>query len=477
VSYGFGRSTADLEIEHLRIALKDHEAELRRLQSAPASIGYVVSANKDRVLVTCPGRLVDVEPPKKTLLRAGDCVRVAADTGAILERLEETPLPVGMLHDVVAVHGSHVEIAMPNGRRLVLAPMVCDVGDRVLVDENGFVVVAKVPAPASSMAVIQPTGVTWADIGGLEEAKAALEEAIVGPVKNAAAWKRFGRKPPRGVLLSGPPGCGKTMLGKAAATALAELHGAKSGGYVYVKGPEVLDRYVGASEAAVRKLFDDARRHKREHGFPAIIFLDEADALLGRRNHGAGVTLHMANTIVPAFLAELDGLEDAGAIVLLATNRPDALDPAVVRDGRIDRRIAVTRPTKEDSEQIAQRLLEGRPTSAPDFKDDAGHLGRALVHRLWSERHVLATVKRVKGKPEPLLLRHKVSGALIAGLVERATSSAMRRAADGIAVQDLDVAVAEAWKEQLDVSHDDELAELVQDFADDVAGITYARAR
>jgi len=160
--------------------------------------------------------------------------------------------------------------------------------------------------------------------------------------------------------------CGKTMLGKAVATAMA-VDGDGSG-FIYVKAAEVLNRFVGASEAAIRGLFARARAHKEKTGNPAVIFIDEADALLGSRE-GHGLTMAITQTVVPMFLAEMDGLEDSGAFVILSTNRPDSLDPAILRDGRMDVHVHIDRPDIESTNKIFARALRGRKLMASSQDD------------------------------------------------------------------------------------------------------------
>ena len=198
----------------------------------------------------------------------------------------------------------------------------------------------------------------WADIGGQDDAKRELIRAIQWPVLYPELFLLFKRKRSRGVLLYGPPGCGKTLLGKAVVRLLAALYHRKAddGGFKYVKGHQLLDQYLGNSEKAVKTLFDEARRWREQRGYPAVLFFDEADALFKRRASGSAES---GFTLVPALLAEMDGMDDSGAFVMLATNRPDALDIAITRPGRIDRRIRITRPDRAAAETIFRIHLEG----------------------------------------------------------------------------------------------------------------------
>jgi len=449
---------------------KVYQAEIQRLNDIIAKVrksasvyATVLKVTRDRIVLLAMGKRVEAEKPDDMDCRPGDTVRVTGDTLQILGVVDDD-LRSGEILALKAVlaPGDRGEIERAGSARAIGLPFAAEPGDRVIVDDSGTLALANLGPPPNDCAFGESTGVRWGDIGGLELAKTHLREAIEGPFRNRDIFARFGKRPTRGVLLHGPPGCGKTMLGKAAATAIADLHGAAAaaGGFYYVKGPELLNMYVGNTEANIRRMFDDARRHRKKHGFPAVIFLDEADAVLGKRGGVGGQSYGMERTTVPQFLSEMDGLEDTGAIVLLATNRPDTLDPAVIRDGRVDRRIHVTRPTRSEAGAIALRALVSKPT--PELGPDL--LAARIVDRVFSPSLVLAKVyRKSRGDlSEKLTLAHTVSGALVAGVVERATSHAMLRCADLLEDEDVDVAVAQAFNESLHVNHDEELLELCE---------------
>jgi proteasome-associated ATPase len=438
--------------EQLEMALRDagqkleqQDAFIKKINSEPCAIGTVTGKTEDgRGIVAVRGVTLEVNLPP------------GGEIGSQVRTLMSTSQPIGVLK-TPAVFGSIVTIDRIDGHEVyfsrgqesasasVAAGMdpLPESGDRVQLDPSGMVAMKNLGRDKNRFAVNVET-VTWGDIGGLEEAKEALREAIEYPTKYADVYAGYGQRPSRGVLLYGPPGCGKTMLGKAAANAMGD-----GSGFIYVKGAEVLSKWVGESEATVRSIFDRARDHKRKTGRPAIVFIDEAEALLATGGSGSG--LGVASMTVPSFLAEMDGLEDSGAFVMLSTNRPDSLDPAIVRDGRIDRRVKVGRPDAESAEQVFRLAMRGRP-------GDAGELGSVAVQLMYSDKLALYELLFEEGPREVLCLRDMLSGAVISGFVNRAASRAIRRdreqgVANGITADDIRAAVTESFREMADVNN------------------------
>lgn len=301
----------------------------------------------------------------------------------------------------------------------------------------------------------------WGEIGGQDEAKRELIRAIQWPVLYPELFLLFKRRRSRGVLLYGPPGCGKTLLGKSVVKLMAALYNRKAddGGFKYVKGHQLLDQFVGNSEKAVKVLFDEARRWKEQRGYPAVLFFDEADALFKRRPGGSQEGFF---TLVPALLAEMDGMEDSGAFVMLATNRPDSLDPAITRAGRIDRRIRVTRPDVGAAARIFAIHLEGVFLDAGRTVDGLAAEGARL---LFDDAHVLYEVQWQGGVEVAIFrLRDLASGSLIHNIVDRATANKMEFCIEngvrtGLNGEDLRQAVSEVLAEQREVKHHEELLE------------------
>lgn len=454
-------STQQDALAQARAALQEQNEVLERLAKAPLIHGTVIRVGPKRLtIVKGGGDLLDVEKCKFDL-KPGDGVLIEPEGGQILEKTESLPCgePVTVLR---IVDQDRIEVSVNGGNKIVfVGTQKLKENDEILLDRSGYVAVHTVKVERPRFAVTHATDVTWDSIGGQAEAKAAMREVVELPLKSPAIFKAYNKRPAKGVLLSGPPGCGKTMLGKAAATAIAQLTKSGNSGFLYIKGPEVLDPYVGVAEATVRKIFLRAKEHKAIHGSPAVVFIDEADAILGKRG-----TIHsfMEKTIVPAFLTEMDGMEDSGALIILATNRPDTLDPAVIRDGRIDRKIMVSRPSLEDTAHIFKLYLD----QVPLHKDeDVERLSVRTALALFDKSRALYHVT-LKTRDEIVIpLSALASGALAAGIVDKAVSLALNRdleagakKATGVTYRDMIGGVVMTHRENMHVDHSDAIHEL-----------------
>ncbi len=456
-----GPISTEQALKDAQAALKEQAEFLEHLSKAPLKHATVIQVGESRCTIAVgAGDIVDVERPDWDV-QPGDGCLLDAEGGQILERT--TPLNCGEPVTIMRVDGDRAEVSVNGSNKLVFVGIhKLKEGDEVLLDSSSRVVTHTVKFSKPRFAVTTETKVTWDSIGGQVEAKAAMREAVELPFKSPELFKGYNRKPMKGVLMSGPPGCGKTMLGKAASTAISQLMKSQESGFLYIKGPEILDPYVGVAEAAVRKIFTMAKDHKSRTGSPAVVFVDEADAILGKRGTHHS---YMEKTIVPAFLTEMDGMEDSGALIILATNRPDTLDPAVVRDGRIDRKVRVTRPNQADSSHIFKLYLAKIPVAnGHDIAGLAEESAQSLFHNERALYHL--TMRRPANEEIIVPLSALVSGSMINGIVDKAVSFALHRdiAANlrkptGVNRSDLLRAIHQTHHENMDLDH----AEIIAD--------------
>ena len=268
----------------------------------------------------------------------------------------------------------------------------------------------------------------WASIGGQDEAVQAIRDTIELPLLHADLFKKFDHHVPKGFLLYGPPGCGKTLLGKATAYNLRQQIKERTGVdrpefFLHVKGPEILNMWVGESERQVRDLFAQCRERAAD-GALAFLFIDEAESLLGTRR--AGRFNSMSSTLVPMFCTEMDGIDPLqNVVVILASNRADLIDPAILRPGRIDRKIRVRRPSEEGAKTIYEIYLPETLPLAESRKDLVETVVKAQ-YAYTAENAFLEVVYR-SGKKDILYRGDMASGAIIAAVVERAKGLAIKR--------------------------------------------------
>jgi len=358
-------------------------------------------------------------------------------------------------NDRIRVGGEAGQQATILYRSELLAKEKLKPGDDVRADAN-FRVALEVLARTKSNEYYLDTvpELPWDKVGGQHEAITAIREAIEGPLLHPELYAKFHHATPKGFLLYGPPGCGKTLIGKATAWNLTQQLRAQTGQemkefFMHIKGPEILNMWVGESERIVREIFATAREKRRE-GYLPFVFIDEAESILGTRR--AGRFNSILSTLVPMFCTEMDGLESLhDAVIIIASNRADLIDPAILRPGRIDRKIKVNRPTREGAEEIYRIYLTPDLPYDPALLAEKGGVddvirylaGRVIeaqfAHR--EENRFLSITLR-SGRREILYRGDLVSGAIIASIVERAKALAIKRALatgkdEGISESDL----------------------------------------
>jgi proteasome-associated ATPase len=429
------------------------------------------------------GRLVEVIFPKHLhgKLLPGDMVRLSPVTKQIVDKTDG--ISAGNIAIVTEItDGESCEVAVGSGKSIVHNGRFDDVkkGDRVVLDPFNTIIIRNLGNIETTYTLSDWKEVAWDDIGGLSEAKRTIREIIEGPHKYKEYYEFYHKKPVRGALLFGPPGCGKTLIAMAVVTSIAELYGIKAkeamqSGFIYVKGPELLEMWLGKSEEAIRSLFIRAKAHKKKYSFPAIIFIDETESLLRKR--GSGISSDIESTTVPTFLSEMGGMEESGALILLATNRADILDPAVVRDGRIDVKIYISRPTPESAGEIFKIHLKGVPLSEGLKRET---VAAKAAEKLFSEEYkYYAVLDRKDPKtPKYFLLRHLVNGALIAGIVDKASTIAIRRDSEkpdekpgGVRENDLFEAIEGVFRQNIGLDHEEAISEFIENEGIDAAGM------
>jgi proteasome-associated ATPase len=470
-----GRLAETLRTSRGQIA--DLKAEVERLSRAPHSIGTYLGPGADGGLaVALQGRKIEVEPSPEVRvdeLEAGqelllnDALQIVR-VGRFEDRGELMSVAEILDDGRVLVTGRSDEERIVHLATRVSAAGV-RAGDTLLVDIRSGTASERVERSEADRLVLEEVpDVTYADIGGLTAQIEAIRDAIELPFLHAEEYRRYGLRAPKGILLYGPPGCGKTMIAKAVAGSLARGASTEGGTpvrshFLSIKGPELLNKYVGETERYIRVIFQRARERSRE-GHPVVIFFDEMEALF--RTRGTGVSTDVETTIVPQLLAEIDGVESLRDVIVIgASNREDMIDPAILRPGRLDVKIRIERPDRAAAREIlgltltADVPLDGGLLAAHggDRAAAATTLVDGAVAAVYDEgaANEFLEVRYAGGSTEVLHFHDFSSGATLASIVARAKRMAVKRlvagAGDGVRLEDLTAAVREEFRENEDL--------------------------
>ncbi|MFM8944530.1 MAG: proteasome ATPase [Actinomycetota bacterium] len=452
--------------------------EVEKLTRPPATFGVILAVNADGTAdVTAAGRKLrvsvgpDVDPAdlvrgaEVILNDAMNVVDVFApdrsgEVMTVKERLGDDRL-------LVVSHGEEERVVSLADRLRAEASVRS--GDPVLVDPRSNVALERLPKEQAQELVLEEIpDVSYEDIGGLESQIDAIRDAVERPYLYAELFAEHRLEPPKGVLLYGPPGCGKTLIAKAVARSLADKVRERTGRadahsyFLNVKGPELLNKYVGETERQIRQIFQRAKE-RSEEGLPVIVFFDEMDSIF--RTRGTGISSDVESTIVPQLLSELDGVETLkNVIVIGASNREDLIDPAILRPGRLDVKIKIERPDAAQAADIMAKYLHPGVPLHPSELEGAveptaatSRMIHATIERMYavSDENRFLEVTYASGDKELLYFKDFNSGAMIENIVRRAKKEAIKRflssGEKGIRTGDLLKAIRDEFKENEDL--------------------------
>jgi proteasome-associated ATPase len=461
---------------------REHIAALReeveKLTMPPSAYGTFLGANDDDTVdIFTAGRKMRVAfHPELDVgtLRRGQEIVLNESLNVVLARGPEISGEVVVLKELMDGGLRALIVGRADEERVCelseeLVGVKMRAGDHLLMESRSGLLVERLPRPEVEELILEEVpDVTYADVGGLDDQIEQIQDAVELPYLYADLFHEHQLQPPKGILLYGPPGCGKTLIAKAVANSLAKRVSEKTGNdktrsyFLNIKGPELLNKYVGETERQIRLIFQRARE-KSEEGVPVIVFFDEMDSLF--RTRGTGISSDIESTIVPQLLAEIDGVEALkNVIVIGASNREDLIDPAILRPGRLDVKIKIERPDESSAKQIFTQYLTDDLPLAVDETKRHGSAGAAIeamidaaVETMYSveEANRFLEVTYQNGDKEILFFKDFSSGAMIENIVRRAKKLSIKRQISGgqrgISTQDMLDSIKQEFREHEDL--------------------------